>query len=206
MTPIENAIASMAVILVRQRYPADTVGRDQIVEVVKDCAKATSHGLSDDQLETIVADLETKLVIKVGKATSLVDETGHVSWYFGDRKTDRRFYTRYERFLLDDQSWPPASVEAIDASTDLIMEQLEDPNRDGPWDRRGLVVGHVQSGKTANYAALANKAADAGYKLIVVLAGMHNALRQQTQRRLDRDVLGYDTPHPAKAKAFARSE
>ena len=59
---------------------------------------------------------------------------------------------------------------------------FEDPTV-RPWDRRGLVVGHVQSGKTANYAGLADKAADAGYKLIIVLAGMHNALRQQTQRR-----------------------
>ena len=71
------------------------------------------------------------------------------------------------------------------------MEQMEDPNRDGPWDRRGLVVGHVQFGKTANYAGLASKAADAGYKLIIILAGMHNALRQQTQRRMDRDFLDW---------------
>ena len=88
------------------------------------------------------------------------------------------------------------------------MEQIENPQRDGRWDRRGLVVGHVQSGKTANYAGLVNKAADAGYKLIIVLAGMHNALRQQTQRRLDRDVLGYDTRiagQPAQGSAWASS-
>ena len=72
-----------------------------------------------------------------------------------------------------------------------MMEEIEDPEREGPWDRRGLVVGHVQFGKTANYAGLICKAVDAGYKLIIVLAGMHNALRQQTQRRLDRDFLGY---------------
>ncbi len=57
----------------------------------------------------------------------------------------------------------------------------------------GLVVGDVQSGKTAHYAGVVNRAADAGYRVIVVLAGMHNVLRLQTQKRLDQDFLGYDT-------------
>ena len=70
---------------------------------------------------------------------------------------------------------------------------LEDPTRDGPWDRRGLVVGHVQSGKTGNYTGLICKAADAGYKIIIVLAGLHNNLRSQTQMRLDEGFLGYET-------------
>lgn len=178
---------------IRLRHPSAAVGRTEIEVAVRDCARMLAPDIQADQIARIVAELETRLVIKVGKATTLVDETGHVPWYFGDRKNGRRFFKRYADFLLQDQGWPPAAVDAIDSSTDLVVEQLEDPNREGPWDRRGLVVGHVQSGKTANYAALANKAADAGYKLIVVMAGMHNALRQQTQRRLDRDVLGYDT-------------
>src|SRR5262249_52528168 len=57
------------------------------------------------------------------------------------------------------------------------------------FDSRGLVLGYVQSGKTANYSAVIAKAADAGYKLIVVLAGVHEALRVQTQRRLDREIV-----------------
>jgi hypothetical protein len=56
-----------------------------------------------------------------------------------------------------------------------------------------LVVGHVQSGKTANYTGLICKAADAGYKIIIVLAGLHNNLRSQTQMRLDEGFLGYET-------------
>ena len=95
--------------------------------------------------------------------TRLVDETGHEPWYFGKHKENRRFFKRYGDFLIQQQQWAPAAIEAIDVATDLVMEQIEDPQRDGPWDRRGLVVGHVQSGKTANYAGLVNKAADAGY-------------------------------------------
>lgn len=37
-----------------------------------------------------------------------------------------------------------------------------------------------------------NKAADAGYKIIIVLAGIHNNLRSQTQIRLEEEFLGYD--------------
>jgi hypothetical protein len=55
------------------------------------------------------------------------------------------------------------------------------------------VVGHVQSGKTGNYTGLICKAADAGYKIIIVLAGLHNNLRSQTQIRLEEGFLGYET-------------
>ena len=80
---------------------------------------------------------------------------------------------------------------------DTVLGLLEDPVRDGPWDRRGLVVGHVQSGKTGHYTGLICKAADAGYKIIIVLAGLHNNLRSQTQIRLDDGFLGYETkPSP----------
>ena len=66
-------------------------------------------------------------------------------------------------------------------------------NVPGSWDWRGLVVGDVQSGKTASYAGVVNRAADAGYRIIIVLAGMHKILRLQTQKRFDKDFLGYDT-------------
>jgi hypothetical protein len=190
---IEETVGSMALMILRQRHPTGAIDRDEIVAAVRGCACHFPQVLDAAQMESIAHDLETRLVVKVGRPTSLVDERYHVAWYFGDRKTNRRFFKRYVDFLLQEQGWPPAAVGAIDTATDLIMEQLEDPNRDGPWDRRGLVIGHVQSGKTANYAGLINKAADAGYKLIIVLAGMHNVLRQQTQRRLDRDFLGYHT-------------
>jgi Z1 domain len=65
----------------------------------------------------------------------------------------------------------------------------------GAFDRRGLVVGLVQSGKTANYTGLICKAIDAGYQLVIVLAGVHNSLRSQTQGRLDEEILGFDTAY-----------
>ena len=127
----------------------------------------------------------------IGDYTSLVNEKHHVRWLNASRKADWRYWGRHREWL--ERSFSLRTVEATDESTDLILGLLEDPVSEGPWDRRGLVVGHVQSGKTGNYSALICKAADAGYKIIIVLAGLHNNLRSQTQARLDEAFLGYET-------------
>jgi hypothetical protein len=127
----------------------------------------------------------------IGKATTLKDDTGHFDWLTAARKRDRHYWRRYEDFLESKLS--DTVVEGLNEATDDILGLLEDPHRTDPWDRRGLVVGHVQSGKTSNYSGLICKAADAGYKIIIVLAGMHNNLRSQTQMRLEESFLGYET-------------
>ncbi len=104
-----------------------------------------------------------------------------------------RFWNRYVTYLERDFGMPPESVRQLDDDTNMVLERFEDPQRDPPWDRRGMVVGSVQSGKTANYTGLICKAVDAGYKLVIVLAGIHSNLRAQTQLRLDEGVLGFDT-------------
>lgn len=125
----------------------------------------------------------------IGESAVLHSDEGHHVWLDAPRKKNWRYWQRYREFL--ERSWNNDSVEELDKSTDNILGRLEDPLRDGVWDRRGLVVGHVQSGKTANYTGLICKAADAGYKIIIVLAGMYNNLRSQTQIRLDEGFLGF---------------
>ena len=70
------------------------------------------------------------------------------------------------------------------------MENLENPNSSKSFSKKGLVLGYIQSGKTANFTALIAKAADSGYRLVIVLAGVHNTLRSQTQKRLDQELTG----------------
>ena len=133
------------------------------------------------------------------ESSSIESNEGHISWLNQDRKKDWRYWNRYRLFQEDKLPWE--AVEGIDKSTDKILGLLEDPNREGKWDRRGMVVGHVQSGKTGSYTGLICKAADAGYKIIIVLAGLHNNLRSQTQIRLDEGFLGYETsPDASNAK------
>ena len=80
-----------------------------------------------------------------------------------------------------------SAVESIDESTDAIVSHLAEPNVSGD-KRRGLVIGNVQSGKTANYAVVIAKALDEGYRFVIVMSGIHSNLRQQTQRRMERDL------------------
>lgn len=139
----------------------------------------------------VTDELIRRFSIWIGEDSSLVDAKDHVAWLDAQRKRNWRYWQRYREMLEKKLSW--TAVDALDKSTDRILGQLEDPLRPGTWDRRGLVVGHVQSGKTANYTGLICKAADAQYKVIIVLAGLHNNLRSQTQIRLEEGFLGYET-------------
>ena len=103
-----------------------------------------------------------------------------------------RYTDRYKR-LLNEKNFSQNVITTIDIDTDNILDLTEDPTKNDNWSRRGLVVGHVQSGKTANYTGVICKAADAGYKMIIILAGMSNDLRNQTQSRADEGFVGFDT-------------
>ena len=113
------------------------------------------------------------------------------------QKNDWKFWNRYTTYLQNTKNFAPKIIDETDRLTDDILDKLYDPTiRDVKGiDKKGLVVGQVQSGKTANYTGLICKAADAGFNLIIVLAGLHNNLRSQTQHRLDEDFLGFDTKH-----------
>lgn len=141
--------------------------------------------------QAVIDELIRRYSVWVGVNTSMVDNEGHIKWLTPERKKDWLYWRRYRQWQEAKLPWE--AVEAMDASTDQILSMLEDPEREGHWDRRGMVVGHVQSGKTGNYTGLICKAADAGYKIIIVLAGLHNNLRSQTQMRLDEGFLGYET-------------
>jgi len=146
----------------------------------------------------VADELIRRFSMWIGRDTKLTDVAGHVRWLDAARKRDWRYWQRYRLWM--DRKLSNRAVEALDESTDTVLGLLEDPAREGTWDRRGLVVGHVQSGKTGHYTGLICKAADAGYKVVIVLAGLHNNLRSQTQMRLDEGFLGYETPiadHPS---------
>jgi hypothetical protein len=138
--------------------------------------------------------MEYKFTIFAPQSEVLLDAVGHEEWLRGSSDAiEWHFWSRYINYLQHVKELPTRVVNNLDELTDDILGYLEDPRRPGTWDRRGIVVGQVQSGKTANYTGLICKAADAGYKLIIVLAGVHNSLRSQTQLRIDEGFLGRDT-------------
>lgn len=109
-------------------------------------------------------------------------------------RNSTEYWNRYKKYLLENKGWARSTIDkSIDNTTNNVMNAIADPNEKVSIERKGMVVGHVQSGKTAHYIGVINKAIDAGYKIIIVLAGMHNNLRAQTQSRIDEEVLGFET-------------
>jgi hypothetical protein len=166
--------------------------QDAVDAVIPIVARRTGHPFTDDEIEQAVRMLETAYVVQQGHAVAITDREVPVEWYIGERRRPGPFMARYLQKLQEDD-WPVRSVEELRDSTARVVELLDDPQREGPWNWRGLVVGDVQSGKTAHYTGVINRCVDAGYRVIIVLAGMHNLLRLQTQIRLELDFLGYDT-------------
>lgn len=108
---------------------------------------------------------------------------------------DFKFWSRYRDYLQYEKNFSDPVLTQLNNLTDRILDGLFDPEINAIISKYGLVVGQVQSGKTANYTGLICKAADAGYNLIIVFAGIHNNLRSQTQLRIDEGFLGFDTQH-----------
>lgn len=144
--------------------------------------------------EKMIAEFERDYHTYVGEALTLQSDEDDWEPWLNKAKADIEwpYWTRYRTHLLQHENYPKTVVDKVDEITDEILNNLQDPTVEGPWDRRGMVVGHVQSGKTTNYAGLICKAADAGYKVIIVLTGFHNNLRTQTQIRLEEAFVGYD--------------
>lgn len=140
----------------------------------------------EDLFEVLMSDLS----IGQGSITSMTDD---IEPWLNDEKAniDFELWNRYKLYLKEkDKSFP---IPSLDDFTDKILDKCVNPKQKGAWDRRGMVVGHVQSGKTSNYVGLINKATDAGYKLIIVIAGTISSLRRQTQERIDAGYVGRDS-------------
>lgn len=99
------------------------------------------------------------------------------------------FWDAYKKYL-DAKGIAAGTITKLDHLTEDILNRIGDPQKPGAWDKRGMIVGDVQSGKTSNYIGLINKAADAGFRIIVILSGLYENLRQQTQDRVDEGFIG----------------
>lgn len=102
-------------------------------------------------------------------------------------------WDRYQEYLIQDEGFSEPVVASLERDLDQIMDYLGNPASPAEFNRRGLVIGDVQSGKTSTYIGLMNKCADAGYKVIILLTGMIEKLRVQTQERVDLGFLGMDS-------------
>lgn len=163
--------------------------------------------VEDGDAEELARLIEEKYGISMGFG-AIVDAEDFRPWLHDARINGEigDFYWSRYRKLLNLKGLPKSVIDATDEVTDRVLDRLGDPRNMSRWSRRGMVVGHVQSGKTANYTGLICKAADAGYRLIVVIAGIHNNLRNQTQARIDEGFIGRDTGRLAHANKAQRQK
>ena len=172
-------------------------------------------GVSDEEIDTAIStvtslpmfagldkiELKKSLLaiynVKVDTYQILEGRDARIPWlkeFKAERRSEWQFWTRYKKYLAEQKHFAPEVISQLDDLTDRILDKLFNPQRnDIVINKKGLVVGQVQSGKTANYTGLICKAADAGFNLIIILAGIHNNLRSQTQNRIDEGFLGFDT-------------
>jgi hypothetical protein len=153
-------------------------------------AKASAINIIDGQMfdqQELFEILRADFSIGKGEITMMSEEVE--PWLNAEKANiNPELWNRYRLYMSEsDPSFP---VNDLDDFTDKILDKCVNPKKNGSWDRRGMVVGHVQSGKTSNYVGLIDKATDAGYKLIIIIAGTISSLRRQTQERLDLGYIG----------------
>jgi hypothetical protein len=171
---------------------------DNLIDVVRkykrsgDTIEALIKGLGEwvpeEKIREIWAlyDLLPLQIRKLDESTTLQDpRLASTLWYDGPQANDR--YWPALKQMLVQKGWMTDAIERLDRSSTKIVSFLEAPYN-ASINTRGLVIGYVQSGKTANYSAVIAKAADAGYRLFIVLSGLTDQLRNQTQRRLAQEI------------------
>lgn len=179
--------SAKAIVYTLLSHYKDEVTDELLVSLIeKASAINIIEGLEFDKSE-LFETLKAELSIGKGEITILSE---NIEPWLNDEKVNLKFplWNRYKAYLKSNDSAFP--VNELDDFTDKILDKCVNPKKPGSWDRRGMVVGHVQSGKTSNYVGLINKATDAGYKVIIVIAGTISSLRRQTQERIDSGYIG----------------
>lgn len=157
--------------------------------------------LSEIEVKSIIRELEASFTVTQKRGAVITKD--HRPW-LSSKKPQIEFYywNRLRRYYLETGILPSHVLATLDSDTDEILDQCGNPKDDSYGPVRGMVMGNVQSGKTTNYSALICKAADAGYRVIILLAGITNSLRSQTQERLDETFIGKVSMFAATAQQF----
>jgi hypothetical protein len=164
--------------------------REIVENTIRNLASSTIFGsFTEVEIENCLKRVLQTISVVVPPAKVLVDRT-HKPWLVAKKRSIDNYYWERYRTLLMQKGIPATVLVELETSVESVLDKTFDPDDANSVDRRGLVMGNVQSGKTQHYIGLMTKAADAGYKVIIVIAGLHNSLRNQTQERVDEGFLG----------------
>ncbi|GGO64349.1 Z1 domain-containing protein [Nonomuraea cavernae] len=161
--------------------PAEAIKRLELMQV--DPAVIQRIRERHEQQTIVIRELEEPHSVVLGNRDT---------WYTGPSPRDKCWPAIVGH--LEKAGWSASAIGSLDTASTRIVSLLSHP-KEKKFSTRGLVVGYVQSGKTTNFTAVMAKAADRGYKLFIVLAGIHNGLRRQTQARLVQQLV---EPNPTR--------
>ena len=164
---------------------------EEILSLATQLRQIALYRVDDEEFDLVMRRLHQALRIDMGLGSKVV--SSYTPWVQARKPSIDPFYWSRYQLNLRKQGWAPRVVNALDQVTDDILDLSGNPMSSEGWPRRGLVMGDVQSGKTSNYTGLICKAADAGYRLIILLTGTLESLRRQTQERLDAGFVGLDS-------------
>lgn len=167
---------------------------DELETKASGFASLLFEDLSAIEIDEVLQELTLENAVEMALGDSIVDPKTFKTWIAQRRdQVETPRWNAYKKLLIS-RDWEANVINTLDSQTDDVVELLGDPTQvDGTWPRRGLLMGEVQSGKTATYLGILNKALDYGYRVIVVIGGHTENLRQQTQTRFDTDLLGIDS-------------
>ena len=191
MNNLQKKLKNMVVMFISlEEVLEETTIDDKLSEV---SGMPTFSSLSSEEIEEVGASIKSEFSIKLDKGV-LIEEKNHEKWFLARKsQLDMKYWERYKKYLLADKGFSTRVVNSMDDILDTLTDLLGDPERNVRYKRRGLIIGDVQSGKTANYTGLICKAVDSGYKVVVLLTGTIERLRQQTQERIDEGFVGRDS-------------
>lgn len=176
---------------VRTQVGSVAINRAPTEDELRDACDLVSRMMpvTDEEKEYIIKKLQSAL--DVAMDVGIVIEKEYSPWLAKKKSSVDFFYwNRYMLYLEQDMGRSSGIISTIDQVSDKVVDLAGDPTVQGALHRRGLLLGDIQSGKTANYIAVMNKAADVGYKVIILLTGTVESLRRQTQERVDEGFIG----------------
>lgn len=146
--------------------------------------------LTDEEKLYIFNRIQTSISFGLEESVSWVEEAVLDDKWLENSDVQFDYAKRYFRYLDANKHWQEESIEDLEKLSFDVIQMLGDPSSTGTLHRKGLLIGDVQSGKTANYTAILNRAIDVGYNVVILLAGTTSVLRTQTQRRIDCELVG----------------
>ena len=190
-------ICSVVAVLIANEKTENYLESNMIDKYIDHVVNVFGLRCSKEERNEARRSLEYRYYIKAEPGKSILGDYEQENWYTEKKNTiDQFFWARYKSYLIDEMGFGPNVVATLEQDTlDLkLMNYILDPNKeyDSPQIHRGLVIGDVQSGKTSTYIAFMCKAADAGYKVFILLSGTTENLRSQTQKRVEEGFIGLD--------------